>query len=204
MKAAIILLLVTLCIMPASSKNRAEDRDKIEAMLSKFLMHIDQRRDKYKLEIKESKEINAYASLGRRLVINTGLIDFLDNEVALAFVVAHELGHIEEKHVRNSIMRHHLFSGVKYLFFKKSAIYDGVSYLHSLHYSRGSEKEADLFAKDMVVEFYCQDPGKLEFFEKMSQKQRGNKLSEYLSTHPHPQSRLDYLKQEIQDSGCKV
>lgn len=201
---SIVLLITMLVVIPAYAEDVSKNQQIVQSMLNKFVSSIGKDPKDYNLEIKESKEINAYATLGKRLIVNTGLIDFLENEVALAFVVAHELGHVEEKHVRNSIMRHHLFSGIKYFFFKQSAIYDGVSYLHSLHYSRGSEKEADLFAKDMVVEFYCEAPGKLEFFEKMSEKQSGGKLSEYLSTHPHPQSRLDYLKQEILAAECKV
>ena len=74
--------------------------------------------------------------------------------------------------------------------------------MHTLHYSRGKETEADFFAVDLISELYCSEPGKLEFFEKSVAKQQSSKLQEYFSTHPLPASRLEYLRAEFKKHNC--
>lgn len=181
------------------------DKQKVEDMFSKFITSVGKKREKYQLVFDNAEIVNAHVTLGRKLTIYRGLIDYLNgNEAALAFVVAHELGHIEENHVVHSMMRHSLFQLIGYQFFRASRIYSAASQFKVLHFSRGSEKEADLFAKDLMIKYYCSAPGKLELFEKLSNGKTPSKLSEFMSTHPHPQTRLDYLKNEFRAAGCAV
>lgn len=73
-----------------------------------------------------------------------------------------------------------------------------------LHYSRGAEKEADVFAIDLMNKLYCNESGKLEFFEKNSANQKATKIDEYFSTHPLSSTRLEYLNTLIIEAGCIV
>ena len=142
--------------------------------------------------------------MGNNIVVNTALIELLENETALAFVIAHELGHLEENHVWKSIARQSLSSLMGYYFFKGNRVLHGVDHLHSLHYSRSKEKEADVFAIKLMNKLYCIRPGKLEFFQTMAAKDRSPKIMEYISTHPLASSRLDYLKERIEEKNCLI
>ena len=91
---------------------------------------------------------------------------------------------------------------LRYFFFKQNRILNGADYFHQLYYSRDKERDADYYAVDLINKTYCSTPGKLEFFEKISNGQKANKLNEYFSTHPLPQSRLEYLRTEIEAANC--
>ena len=46
----------------------------------------------------DSPDINAFALPGGLIYINRGLLAYLDSEAELAGVIAHEIGHITERH----------------------------------------------------------------------------------------------------------
>jgi predicted Zn-dependent protease len=173
-----------------------------------FIEGIGKNSADYHMEIQESEVLNAYATLGKKIILTTGLIKTLKNESALAFVIAHELGHVEQKHVIKGIFRHTIGTAIQMLFFREqtvaSTVYQGANFLQSQHYSRSKEKKADLFAVELINRYYCKVPGKLEFFEIIAKESTANKASEYFSTHPLPQTRIEYLKAEIEKGGCLV
>ncbi len=173
-----------------------------------FLESLDREKEDYTFVIQESDILNAYASLGKKVIITTALIKKLETEAGLAFVIAHEIGHVERKHVVQGIARNGLGAILKMIFFRESstatAVYDTVNFLHSKSYSRGKEKKADLFAVELINKHYCNAPGKLEFFRTISKENQEQRAAEYLSTHPLPESRIEYLEAEIQAAGCKV
>ena len=55
--------------------------------------------------ISKTPEVNAYATVGRHLVLNTGLIEIMDNESQLCAVIGHELAHLQLGHIQSGIRR---------------------------------------------------------------------------------------------------
>lgn len=180
----------------------AAEQKRIEAMFNSFITTIGKSPKDYSIEVVESKDINAFATLGRRIVVNTELIKTVNSESALAMVLAHELGHLERKHLIKSLISQNSSALIKHYIFKDNRIVSAISYAGGLHYSRETEKDADMFGINLVNKLYCNVPGKLEFFEKMSKLENAGKLQEYFSTHPLSSSRLDYLSAEIKAKGC--
>ena len=183
-----------------------EEKAKVKAYFKKFIKSLGENPKDYNLEIVESEQLNAYATFGNKVVVNTALMNYIESDSGLAFVIAHELGHIEAKHVHKGLIRDGIGGLFKFFFFKKSTIYDGVNQFHHLYYSRSKEREADYFAVKLINEYYCDVPGKLEFFQKIAKEEgrSGSKISEYFSTHPLPSSRNEYLKAEIMGKNCKI
>lgn len=180
----------------------ASDIETVERIFKKFTDAIGKDVEDYTLEVHKNDEINAYATLGKKIVINSALIEQTESEAGLAFVIAHELGHVEEKHVVKGLVRSNLSVFLRYFFFKQNRILNGIDYFHQLYYSRDHERDADYYAVDLIDKTYCDVPGKLEFFEKISAGQYKNKISEYFSTHPLPESRMEYLRTEIEADNC--
>jgi beta-barrel assembly-enhancing protease len=180
----------------------AAEQKRIEAMFNSFITTIGKSPKDYSIEVVESKDINAFATLGRRIVVNTELIKTVNSESALAMVLAHELGHLERKHLIKSLISQNSSALIKHYIFKDNRIVSAISYAGGLHYSRETEKDADMFGINLVNKLYCNVPGKLEFFEKMSKLENAGKLQEYFSTHPLSASRLEYLSAEIKAKGC--
>jgi predicted Zn-dependent protease len=181
-----------------------EDVEKVERIFKSFLNVIGKDFEDYTLEVHKDDVLNAYATLGKKIVINTGLIENTDSEASLAFVVAHELGHVEKKHVIKGMSRSGLSLMLRLFVIKNNPLLHGLDQVQSLQYSRSKERAADYFGVDLINKTYCKEPGKLEFFEKISNGQQVSKVTEYFSTHPLPQSRINYLRKEIQEAGCVI
>jgi len=180
----------------------AAEQKRIQNMLNAFITTIGKSPKDYTIEVVESKDINAFATLGRRIVVNTELIKTINSESALAMVLAHELGHLERKHLVKSLISKNTSALIKHYVFKDNRIVSAISYAGALHYSRETEKDADMFGINLVNKLYCNIPSKLEFFEKMSKLENAGKLQEYFSTHPLSASRMEYLTAEIKAKGC--
>jgi len=52
----------------------------------------------YTFQVVEDKKINAFATMGGFVYLNSGLIAAADNEAQLASVLGHEIGHIAARH----------------------------------------------------------------------------------------------------------
>ena len=202
----ITILLVSILFLQMNPAHSGNDITSLKRVFSKLIAGMGEKESDYTLEVVESEEINAYATLGNKMVVNTALLKSINSEAGLAFVLAHELGHIEHHHVHKSILVSAVSALFGNLFFKadttSSKIYNGASYFHNLSYSRGKEKDADLFAVTLVDKFYCKDPNKLEFFRRNSGVQKSGKLLEYFSTHPLTSTRLAYLDEAFTAEKC--
>ncbi len=178
-------------------------QERVNKIFNGFIAELKKNPLDYSITVEDSSVLNAHATLGKKIVVNSALIDYL-NDTALAFVIAHELGHVEGHHVMKSIARQGFFAIIKEKFFPTSAVYDSASLVGNMGFSRGSEKKADLFAVEIMNKLYCNQPGKLEFFKKMSANGVPPKILEYFTTHPFPTTRIEYLEEAITEAGCKV
>lgn len=216
-----ILILISLICLNTNLAQAIEYEDeKVKLKVSKtqeqeikriydfFIESLGKDAADYQFQIKDSKVVNAYATLNKKIILTTGLINSLESESALALVVAHELGHVERKHVIQGISRN-IFAvglGVVLGIFGKSqtanATYGGLNQAQSRMFSRSKERSADLFAIHMVNKYYCDVPNKLEFFENSLKRKKSNEFMKYLSTHPLSEERIEYLELLIKDEGC--
>ena len=57
------------------------------------------------VSVVDSREINAFASIGGRIRINRGLLERLNSEDSLAALLAHEIAHVKHRHVATSLGR---------------------------------------------------------------------------------------------------
>ena len=59
--------------------------------------------------VSRNSDVNAFVTVGRHLVVYTGLIEKMDNESQLCAVIGHELAHLELGHVQSGIRRQAVF-----------------------------------------------------------------------------------------------
>ena len=166
--------------------------------------------------------LNAFAIPGGFIYIFTGLIQAVDNEAQLAGVIAHELGHVSQRHVVNRIekqKRVSLLSATGMLAGlllgmatggKNAANAGQVLTVGSmgagtaamLHYSQEDEREADHVGLNALVKAGYNPEGMPETFEIMLKNRWFNSSSSsnvpsYLSTHPGLADRITYLRDRI-------
>ncbi len=147
--------------------------------------------------------LNAFAFYGAIVGIYTGLIYHLDSEEQLAAVLAHELVHINQKHIDQSIADAQNISlsaiaGILGALLLKNAnlaaaatssIIGGAS-SHFLSFSRQHEEEADRIGIKLMHSSHINPHGMAVFLKQMKRFESQNQAPELLRTHPLTAHRL--------------
>jgi len=128
--------------------------------------------------------VNAAALPGRQIIVFRGLIDRAKSPDEVAGVVGHEIGHVENRHVMAALLRDFglslILGGAD-----GGAIAQG---LITSRYSRGAERDADVFAIDAMRRAAISPLPTAGFFERMAAAEkkfpRTTRLFGYISSHP--------------------
>ncbi len=156
--------------------------------------------------ISSSEDINAFAVPGGKMVVFYGLIKNSDSPDELIGVLAHEVGHVEKKHVTQLLVRQFfmmgwlvgMYGGVGQQFgFTSSIVPIILANLHSKKY----EIEADEFAIEKLDAMGLNRNAFSHFFEKMidEKNQRktaslGEGVEKIISNHPLDRERIELIQ----------
>jgi predicted Zn-dependent protease len=155
----------------------------------------------YRFYIVNAEQVNAFAVPGGYIYINRGLIAHTDNMMELAGVLAHEIGHVEERHSVEQMERlqgANLGLNLAYILIgrapsglEQAAIGVGGNLVFA-KYSRGAEDEADAQAIPLLMSAGINPRGLLTFFHELLEQQRRSPsaLEAWFSTHPTTQDRI--------------
>lgn len=128
---------------------------------------------------------NAFALPSGQIVLADEIVELLgDDDDALMGVLAHELGHLHERHIMRRIIQGSVIAAAATVLFGdlSAAIANIPTVLLDLKYSRDAEREADDYAANMLRANGI-DPARLALaFEKLEKD--GNSRLPYLSSHP--------------------
>lgn len=152
----------------------------------------------YRLFVLPDKEPNAFAFPGGSIGVTRGLLELLeDDEVAVAFVLGHELGHFAHRDQLRGIGRALGRSLVWSLIFGGDGgglLNTHLANLLDLRHSRGQEHAADLYGLELVYRTYGTTKGTDRLFLWLEQRERNPAWLEMLQTHPQPAGRLIDLR----------
>ncbi len=136
---------------------------------------------------------NAFALPGKSIWMTSGLIDSVKSEKGLAFVLAHEVGHIVNKdHLRGFGRAIGLGLVLSLIGGSENAgvLYQIPAQMTYLGLSRNTETDADTFALERIKESYGTYAGAEEFFSVMLKKDEwSEKVPTILKTHPSSSER---------------
>jgi predicted Zn-dependent protease len=149
----------------------------------------------YTFQVVQDDSINAFATTGGYTYINTGLIKAAANEAELASVIAHEMGHIEGEHVIEQMKKTAIARGLATAagVENNKLVQLGVELGYRRPNSRGAEKEADQLGLRMLTDAGYAPQGMVSFMKKLKSK-TGSGVPTFLSTHPSPNNRVQYLQ----------
>jgi Zn-dependent protease with chaperone function len=153
------------------------------------------------------KDINAFALPGGPMFVNRGMIEAASSEAEVAGVMAHELAHV--------LLRHGTANATKAQGFQIGALAGAIAGAvigggwgqviqqgsqfglgtWLMKYSREYERQADLIGAQIMARAGY-DPRALAHMFETIQKQGGNGGPEWLSSHPNPGNRTQYINQE--------
>lgn len=160
------------------------------------------------LALIDSPAINAFAVPGGIVGVNGGLFLNAATEQQFASVLAHELAHLSQRHFARRMEQQEtsapltlagMIAGIVLSAVTQSDIgiaaiagTQAMAVQNMLAYSRAHEQEADRVGLEILADAGMDPRGMPEMFEIMMRQSRmqGNRLPEYLSTHPLTQSRV--------------
>jgi len=164
----------------------------IHAIANRLLQQIDSTDYQYRFYVLQTNNINAFALPGGHIVINSELIAFAEGPEEVAAVLAHEIGHIENKHVMKRLGKEF---GIQLLFsiltggdpmiiseISKSAT--------STYFDRQQEKDADQFALDLMVKSEINPMYLGTFFRRLKRKYPSEYEIDVFQTHPNTSIRI--------------
>ena len=164
----------------------------------------------FRFHVVASEDINAFALPGGTMFVNLGAIRAAETEAQLAGVMGHEMSHVILRHSTCNItsqQRKSIWYGLGELgstvllgngalgSMARGAIGIGQG-LDFLHMSRGDEQQADLLGVQIVHDAGYDPRGLAQFFE-IIQAKYGSGGAQFLSDHPNPGNRTEYVNAEV-------
>ncbi|ARV57458.1 peptidase [Nostocales cyanobacterium HT-58-2] len=180
------------------NRNSAVNRY-VEQIGQRLIANSDRPDLPYTFQVVEDDAINAFATLGGFVYVNTGLLKIADNEAELASVMAHEIGHIGGKHLVKQMRQKALAGGLASAagLDRNQAVAIGVDLALNRPRSRGDEYDADLRGlKTLTRSGYAQS-AMVSFMQKLLKK--GSSAPTFLSTHPATGDRIKALQNAINE-----
>jgi predicted Zn-dependent protease len=162
----------------------------------------------------EDRSINAFALPGGYIGVHTGLVASSNAESELASVLAHELGHVTQRHIARMLATQQQSSSVLVaslvaaLLAARSnpqaaaglvSLGSTLQMQQMLGHSRDAEREADRVGVEMLQQSGFDPQGMVDFFGRL---QAASRLSEsalpaYLRTHPLTGERMSDIQNRV-------
>ena len=178
----------------------------VQRLGAQLVAHAPGEKWPYSFHVVNQKEINAFALPGGPVYVNLGTIQAADNEGELAGVVAHEISHVVQRHGTRAASKQMaaqlplaILGGIMGRGALSQAAQLGISFgvgSYFLKNSRQAEKEADLLGADIMYDAGFDPHAMAQFFTKIEQE-GGSRAPQFLSDHPDPGNRVQYVSQEV-------
>ena len=158
----------------------------------------------------DSDVINAFALPGGKVFVTRGLAARLDSEAQLAGVLGHEVGHVTAEHANQrltgqlglslAVYGASVAAGAsEYAWIQELATVavdvGGQGFL--LKFGRDEELEADALGMRYMSNVGYNPRGQLEVMQVLAAASAGPRQPEFLSTHPDPGNRVQYLTEQL-------
>ena len=154
------------------------------------------------------KEINAFALPGGPMFVNRGMFDAAEDEGEVVGVMAHELAHVLLRHgTANATKAQRMQVGAVAGAIAGAIIGGGWGEAISqgsqfglgawlMKYSRDYEKQADLLGAQIMARAGYDPRDLARMFEAIERESKGNTPPQWLSSHPNPGNRVQYIRAE--------
>lgn len=174
----------------------------IDSLLAKICEANDIDQSEIKFHLINNSIVNAMAMPDKHLVVYTGLVDKCQNEMELAGIICHELGHIEKRHIMQKLIQE---VGLTVLISMTSGgggevVRETFKTLTSQAYSRSLEKEADIVAVDYLINANIDPEPFANFMYQMGlDRPNASGYEAWISTHPASKERAEYIIEYSKD-----
>lgn len=154
----------------------------------------------------DDQTINAFALPGGQIFITEGLYRKLSTDGELAGVLAHEIGHVIERHSAQQLAKSRLTQGLTGAAVIASydpnnpnsrntaAVAAAIGQLVNLRYGRQDELEADGWGVKLTAKAGYDPRAMIKVMHILEEASKGRAPPEFFSTHPNPEHRIDRIQ----------
>jgi predicted Zn-dependent protease len=151
----------------------------------------------------DTQTVNAFALPGGKVFITRALYDGLATDGQLAGVLAHEVGHVIERHGNERIAQSQFFQGLAAAGgvaggdAQSAQIASELAKLAQMKYGREDELQSDQWGVRLTALAGYDPRAMIGVMEVLDRASQGQSPPEFLSTHPKPANRVKYIKDLI-------
>jgi len=151
----------------------------------------------YRFAVLETPDVNAFAAPGGYIFVTRGALDLMESESDLAGVLAHEVGHVNRRHVIEQIRKSDAMRSVENEAGLTGGALDQVigsgSNVLFMGLSRGDEAEADSIGLELAYAAGYDPGGLSRFVQKLVSHAGEGPLADLMASHPDQRERLEAL-----------
>ncbi len=185
----------------------------------RIIAHIGPHYFPFRFYVIKDPSLNAFALPGGYIFVNTGLLEEIDREDELAGVLAHELAHVQARHLAKRMQKLNRLSLATAAVTIVGLLLGGgqagqaiaitssaLATTKALAYSRADEEEADRLGFEYLTAAGYDPKGFIEVFNKILRHRwlLSENTPSYLLTHPGTAERITYLESMIEYYKPKV
>lgn len=194
--------------LPESPKREAQRTERVQGLLA-GMHQCAGLSFRPQMRMHQSEVPNAAVIPGGTIIVFTGLLDRVQSENGLSFVLAHELSHIANRDHLRAMGRGIVLFGISAVVTGSDSGLTGLlapaAHLGTAKYSREREALADVKALQILNCRYGHAGGATELFEALKKEDPDSSaLPHYLASHPSMQFRIDALKHAINEHSMTV
>ncbi len=153
----------------------------------------------FRVSLLQSTLVNAFALPGGYIVITTGLVRQCASPDELAGVLAHEMGHVTERHTTRGMIRSEFIAFIGRIATGGSDVLGTLnsagSALLTKRFSRDDERKADLLGAQRLAKAGIDPAGMGLFFSRLPREERADSFA-YFSSHPSNAERIASMAAE--------
>ena len=164
-----------------------------------------------KVGIMDTPVENAMVTAGSYLFVTEGLLAEVKSENELAFVLAHEIGHLQNKDAVTALGRSLVWLSVNVLLGigqQGTSVVPNAFNVAELNYSRTQETDADEVAIALIQSRYGHGDHSLDFFRRAQEKEpdfgQFNRVAQWNQTHPLSRERIRKIETTFEANGVPL
>jgi beta-barrel assembly-enhancing protease len=189
----------------------------IDQIGAKLVSSSDASKSPYPYEfhlLRDNRTINAFALPGGQVFITTALLSRLNSEAQLAGVLGHEIGHVVARHGAEHLAKQQLGTALVQAVGVASSdtmngsrqaqvVAQAVNQMLNLKYGRDDELESDKLGFVFMTKAGYSPKGIIELMQILGSSRSGSQPSEFFSSHPNPENRIEKLQSLVSQAYPK-
>ncbi len=207
-----IVLILFICNYSKASNILDYETETFIGSIIKDIKNANKFEKDISFKIVSDNQINAFVDQNNIIYITSGLIENCNDYVALISVIAHEIGHIQNSHIKlrslnlNKLKKINAISNLSIIsgslisnnpeLISSLAISSATSSNYYINFTKDQEREADHYALETLSKLEIYSNSIIKLLNKIEQKSLEQGLDKEklkVSTHPYFEERIDII-----------